>query len=361
MSFDPGHIELEWVVNSIRVGQRHRTELGNIDELASSIDRDGLLQPITITPDGVLVCGARRLAAIKTLGWRKVNVWVRSGLSDRLGQLLAEQDDNQLHKPLTQREAAALYRELKQVMAEDAARRKASTRFSAENQPGSDGPAKFAGPSSALGEAREQAAAMIPGGASHTTLDKIGYLERLAADSAQPDAVRVEAQAGLERIETRAPVHPIYETIRQSATAAREGRGAELHALADQAVARATAKKKGSRTGPRPIAPAEAREPVRYPVRAFVQTWGELADWWAHYDADHLAAELTDEQTAGFLDTAEGTGRFAARLREARNRLATVSGSGEDEAEAEDEDEDEDEDETVEPTGTTGRPHLRAL
>ena len=112
MSFDPGHIELEWTVESIRVGRRHRTELGDIDELAASIERDGLLQPITVTPDGVLVCGARRLAAIKRLGEKKVNVWVRSGLSDRLGQLLAEQDDNMLHKPLTQREAAALYREL---------------------------------------------------------------------------------------------------------------------------------------------------------------------------------------------------------------------------------------------------------
>ena len=75
MSFDPGHIEPEWAVYSIRVGRRHRIELGDIDELAASIQRDGLLQPITITPDGVLVCGARRLAAIKRLGWKKVNVW----------------------------------------------------------------------------------------------------------------------------------------------------------------------------------------------------------------------------------------------------------------------------------------------
>ena len=111
MSAPAGFIELERTVASIRVGRRHRTELGDIDELAASIERDGLLQPITITPDGVLVCGARRLAAITRLGWKKVNVWVRSGISDRLGHLLAEQDDNALHKPLTQTEAAALYRE----------------------------------------------------------------------------------------------------------------------------------------------------------------------------------------------------------------------------------------------------------
>ena len=94
-----GGIELERTVESIRVGRRHRCDLGDLDALAASIDRDGLLQPPTITPDGVLVCGARRLAAIKLLGWRTVNVWVRSGISDRLGHLLAEQDDNQYPLP----------------------------------------------------------------------------------------------------------------------------------------------------------------------------------------------------------------------------------------------------------------------
>ena len=74
-----------------------------------SIARDGLLQPITITPDGMLICGARRLAAIRQLGWKTVNVWVRSGISTTLGQLLAEQDDNLLHKPLTPVEEASLY------------------------------------------------------------------------------------------------------------------------------------------------------------------------------------------------------------------------------------------------------------
>ena len=325
MSFDPGHIELEWTVESIRVGRRHRTELGDIDELAASIERDGLLQPITVTPDGVLVCGARRLAAIKRLGEKKVNVWVRSGLSDRLGQLLAEQDDNMLHKPLTQREAAALYRELKQVMAEDAARRKVSTQFSSDYQPGSDGPANFAGPSTALGDSREQAAAMVPGGASHTTLEKIGYLEHLAADPAQPESLRAEAQAGLERIEAGAPVHPIYLAVRDAAIAAQGAREADLHQMADEAVARATAakKQKDKTSAPRPVPLTDVDgEPVRYPVRAFIHTWGELTEWWTHYDPDQLAAELTDEQIAGFLDTAEGTSRFAEELRAARDRRA---------------------------------------
>ena len=53
-----------------------------------------------------------------------------------------------------------------------------------------------------------------------------------------------------------------------------------------------------------------------------IATWGELTEWWTHYDPVQLAAELTDEQIAGFLDTAEGTSRFAEELRAARDRRA---------------------------------------
>lgn len=321
MSAPAGFIELERTVASIQVGRRHRTELGDIDALAASIDRDGLLQPITITPDGVLVCGARRLAAIRQLGWKTVNVWVRSGISDRLGHLLAEQDDNILHKPLTQTEAAALYRELKVLMAEDAARRQAAARFSAENQPGSDRGANFAPPSPA-GKAREQAAAMVPGGASHTTLDKISYLQQLADDLAQPAELRHYVAGELERIDAGAAVDPIYRHIHDLAETARNHREADLHQLAADALARAktaTAKKRTPRSAP----PADDdAAPVRYPVRAFVLTWTELADWWTHYDAEQLAAELTDEQIESFLTAVEGTSRFAEELRTARDRRA---------------------------------------
>ena len=65
MGTRPGHIELERALSSIEVGRRHRTDLGDIAALAASIARDGLLQPITITPDGILVCGLRRLEALR--------------------------------------------------------------------------------------------------------------------------------------------------------------------------------------------------------------------------------------------------------------------------------------------------------
>ncbi|GAA2516796.1 ParB N-terminal domain-containing protein [Rarobacter incanus] len=239
MSGKKGAIELERAVSSIQVGRRHRTDLGDLEPLVASIKREGLLQPITVTPDGLLVCGARRLAAIKQLGWKTVNVWVRSGISDRLGQLLAEQDDNVLHKPLTLLEAAALYRELKEVLAQDAAQRQALTRFSSDHQPGIIGDAHLASPShGTLGSARKQAAAMVPGGISYTTFDKIGYLERVAADTVQPDKLRTRAQTELDRINVGGAVDPGYSRIRADVDAQWRERQEELERLAREALER---------------------------------------------------------------------------------------------------------------------------
>ncbi|MCT1607677.1 ParB N-terminal domain-containing protein [Nesterenkonia massiliensis] len=328
MSEQTGFIELDRAVEAITVGPRHRTDFGDIDELAASIEREGLLQPITITPEGVLVCGARRLAAIKQLGWRKTNVWVRSGISDKLGHLLAEQDENTLHKPLTQQEAAALYRELKQLLAEDAERRKASTQFHDGHQPGEHGGGNFPPPAGSNGKTREQAAAMIPGSASYKTLEKINYLQHLTTDPTIPDELRNQAEQELERIDAGAPVDPAYRQLREAAEAAQQQRVDQLHRLADEAVAKAKAATKKRSSGAQATGAATGEVPRRYPTRAFWATWGELADWWTHYDPDQLAAELTNEQYRSFQATVEGTLAFAEKLHAAREARTDNTSTG---------------------------------
>lgn len=328
-----GHIELDRTVESITVGRRHRVDLGDIDTLAASIDREGLLQPLTVTPEGVLVCGRRRLAAIKQLGWRTVNVWVRSGISDRLGQLVAEQDDNMLHKSLTQLEAAALYRELKQVMAEDAARRQAATRFSTTHQPGDqpggDGGGDSPPPSGASGRTREQAALMVTGAASYKRLEQIGWLQQIADNPAQPAGLRAQVVAELERIEAGAAVNPIYQQVRRLLEQAEAERAAELDQMAQEALARVQADKstKTKKRRARP-APVEDEEPARYPVRAFTLLWTELENWWDHYDVAELADALSDEQIASFRATVEGTTAFADQLQAARAAVEGGSSRG---------------------------------
>jgi ParB family chromosome partitioning protein len=63
-------------IADIKIGQRHRKDLGDIAGLAASIAAIGLLNPITVDQDGRLLAGARRLAACKLLGMEKVEVRV---------------------------------------------------------------------------------------------------------------------------------------------------------------------------------------------------------------------------------------------------------------------------------------------
>lgn len=343
-----GHIELERTVESIAVGRRHRQDLGDLEPLIESIRRDGLLQPVTITPNGHLICGARRLAAIKRLGWKTVNVWVRAGLSDRLGQLLAEQDDNLLHKPLTQLEAAALYRELKAVLAEDAARRQEATRFRPADEGGDDGGANLAPPQNPAGKARAQAARMVTGRNSYTTLERIGRLEDLVADPTQPEPVRARAAEGLARIGDGAGVIASHQRInaemglaeldqlaadsaqpaglreqaRAEAAALRqaehEAKATELERLAQDALARVKATRSGRKAKRPALAAIVAGEPVPFPLRVFVMTWDELDGWWLHYDPAEVGPALTVEQWERFEATVTGTVAFAESARAAR-------------------------------------------
>ncbi|TFC74565.1 hypothetical protein E3O45_10245 [Cryobacterium sp. TMS1-20-1] len=345
MTSTPGHIELERSIDSIRIGSRHRTDLGDIDALAASIEKQGLLQPITVTPDGTLVCGARRLAALRQLGVRKLNVWVRSGISDGLAQLLAEQDDNALHKTLSPTEAATLYREVKLLLAEDARRRQIASRFGAkQGNPLSDGAATVAAPVTSLdGYARARAALLVTGTRSYTTLERIGYLQRIVDDESLDEALRRLATTELDLISNGGSVtaaHRRMKTqlafaeleqlaadaaqpaiIRNAASAGASQVHAakttqtdiELEQLAREALARAktASKAKNSR-------PATSND-SNLPVRSFVFLWKDLHEWWLHYDYAEIVSELTEEQWEQFEATLAGTVAFAERMRSLRD------------------------------------------
>src|SRR5690606_19775604 len=54
--------------------ERQRKRLDNIEELAESISRIGLIQPPVITREGQLIAGERRWTAVKSLGWTHIPV-----------------------------------------------------------------------------------------------------------------------------------------------------------------------------------------------------------------------------------------------------------------------------------------------
>lgn len=154
---------------------------------------------------------------------------------------------------------------------------------------------------------------MVTGRASYTTLERIGKIEQIAQDPRLPEPVREQAREGLAALDAGNPVMPIFERVTAAVTQADTKRQSELHALAEEAVARVTGPGRGTKR--KTPATEEARAPGRWPVAAFVQTWTSLADWWTHYDPDDLAAELTDDQAIVFLTVVDGTVAFADRLR----------------------------------------------
>jgi ParB family chromosome partitioning protein len=59
-------------IKNIKVGKRHRRDMGDVVGLSESIEDVGLLHPITVDEGNRLLAGARRLAACKTLKWKTI-------------------------------------------------------------------------------------------------------------------------------------------------------------------------------------------------------------------------------------------------------------------------------------------------
>lgn len=325
MSAATGHIELERNIDSITVGIRHRKDLGDVARLARSIEEVGLLQPITITPDGVLVCGRRRLEALRRLGASTVKVWVRSGVSDELSHVLAQQAENMERKPLNTLESAALFREVTLLIEEDAARRQEATRFKAptdESSAEDDGAGQCPAPRGE-GDTRYQAAQIVTNTQSYHRLEKVNWLEDVRDDESRPESVRKLAAEALARIGEGGPVDPAYKRVRAAdrlATApgvTEPEVDPELRRLAEESFARAKREERSKRAVRR-----RSNANRNKPVRAFVLTWGELVGWSEGYDVVEVAARLTEEEWAGFEQVVAETLAFAERLREARRQRA---------------------------------------
>lgn len=95
-------------VDSVRVQDRYRVDLGSLDDLCESIRAVGLLHPIVVTRDLRLVAGQRRLEAVRLLGWSEVPATFVSGLGEASALLVSERDENTCRKPMTSSELYAL-------------------------------------------------------------------------------------------------------------------------------------------------------------------------------------------------------------------------------------------------------------
>jgi ParB family chromosome partitioning protein len=300
-----GALVADQPVAGVEAGGVFRSDLGDIGALADSIRRMGLLSPIVITNDRLLVSGRRRLAAAGLLGWETIPAWVAQGVSGRLRRVLAIRDCEELRKALTPVEQAELYGELEALYAAEAARRRQATQFQPKHpaaptgraagggpggspgprtsppaqpptredtdpvlaaDPGdshgtagapgpegvgggpgeSPGPWAPAGPPAAFGdprrgEARVQAARRVTGTDSHQRLERINELRAIAADPAEEALVREAAADALVELNHDGKVAARWERVKLAQQTARLRRTAHDPAAPETARQQAAA------------------------------------------------------------------------------------------------------------------------
>jgi len=92
-------------IASITIGDRYRRDPGDLTELADSIRDVGLINPITITAENLLIAGERRILVCRdVLGWERIPVHVISTSS----LLRCEWAENEIRKAFTVSERVAL-------------------------------------------------------------------------------------------------------------------------------------------------------------------------------------------------------------------------------------------------------------
>lgn len=102
-------------IESITVGDRFRTDLGNMAELVLSIKDKGIIQPISLSPDLKLVAGFRRLMAAKLAGLDSVPAIIRHEAVDELDAREIELFENIHRKDMVWVERNELYTRIHEI------------------------------------------------------------------------------------------------------------------------------------------------------------------------------------------------------------------------------------------------------
>jgi ParB family chromosome partitioning protein len=186
-------------LEQIGVGRRHRTDMGDIAALAESIRDIGLLHPLVIDPHCQLVAGARRLGAVRELGWTHVPVRMVDSLHDALLALRAEQDENTCRKEFPPSEAVRIGQTL-----EELEKAQAKERQKAGGRAGGKGSGKL--PEAQTGDVRDKVAEAV--GMSGRTFEKAKAVVQAAERDPALGAV-------VEEMDRTRKVDPAFKKVKQ--------------------------------------------------------------------------------------------------------------------------------------------------
>lgn len=194
-------------LDSIQVVDRHRRDLGDVESLAASIREVGLLNPITVTAEGRLIAGQRRMEACRLLGWDAIPVRVVGRLTDAVALLTAERDENFCRKEMTPSERVALGKALEELERPKARERQAAGRMVGTSRPV---PTNGTGPKY---DTRDVIAPAVGFGSS-ATYSRAKQLVESAEDPDLPAETRMAARAAVAEMDTTGKVTPAYEKFK---------------------------------------------------------------------------------------------------------------------------------------------------
>lgn len=203
-------------IEEIKVGERARTELGDLTELIKSIKDIGLLHPIVIAPDRKLIAGGRRLEACRKLGMIRVPVSVAEHITDAVDLLKAERDENTCRKDMTVSEKLAIGARIEELKRPDAEKRKADGGNLGRASRYGDLASSSTGGSQAGTRKRDRnnetaSLAAEAVGMSRTTYSYARRIKKQAEDPNRPESVRQAAREALAELDATGLVTPVYE------------------------------------------------------------------------------------------------------------------------------------------------------
>jgi N6-adenosine-specific RNA methylase IME4/ParB-like chromosome segregation protein Spo0J len=186
-------------ITAIKIGPRFRKDFGDLEGLASSIRRNGLLEPVVITPDHRLIGGQRRIEAAKLLGWEEVPVHVVP-IEDILSGENAENFDRKALTPSEQVAIATAVYDLEQKRAKERQRE--------GGQAGGKACGKL--PQASRGKTRDRIAKAI--GTSGRTLEKA--MAVVEAAEANPELAPI-----VEEMDRTGRVDPAFQAVKVATAA----------------------------------------------------------------------------------------------------------------------------------------------
>ena len=101
-------------IEDIKIKDRIRKDLGNLEDLKDSLRTYGLLNPVTINSKYELIAGQRRLEAAKALGWTSINANILSELTE-VQELEIELEENNQRKEFLNDELLEGYTRLEKL------------------------------------------------------------------------------------------------------------------------------------------------------------------------------------------------------------------------------------------------------